>query len=174
MEPSDSPSEFLKIHFPIIGFRLTEHKGRVHAEVSERTAANGTHGQRGSTSMGNQNARSSPDVSVQLEMEKAFSLTGVWVPHDTRDRSWISSGAGRRRPRSAPGVSLFARHHCQQVLRLAGTLRKGERTQRLGSPRFLGGVVGKHIGELQSLPVAKVCGEATHSRQSVIHSWLNA
>jgi putative transposase len=30
-----------------------------------------------------------------------------------------------------------ARHHRQQVLRLAGTLRKGERAQRLGSPRFL-------------------------------------
>jgi hypothetical protein len=35
--------------------------------------------------------------------------------------AWISSGAGRRRPRSAPGGSS-ARHHRQQVLRLAGTV----------------------------------------------------
>ncbi|MBL8211413.1 MAG: transposase [Bryobacterales bacterium] len=34
-------------------------------------------------------------------------------------------------------VHRMARHHRQQVLRLAGTLRQGERAQRLGSPRFL-------------------------------------
>src|SRR6201987_4564068 len=33
------------------------------------------------------------------------TLTGVWVPNDTRDQIWILSGAGRRRPRSAPGGS---------------------------------------------------------------------
>ena len=34
------------------------------------------------------------------------TLTGVWVPHDTRDQIVDSSGAGRRRLRSVPGGSL--------------------------------------------------------------------
>jgi hypothetical protein len=36
-------------------------------------------------------------------------------------------------------VHPMARHHRQQVPRLAGKLREGERPQRLGSPRFLAG-----------------------------------
>ena len=40
-------------------------------------------------------------------------------------------------------VHWVARHHRQQVLRLAGTLREGERAQRLGSPRFLAGGLGE-------------------------------
>src|SRR5207247_10318607 len=72
------------------------------------------------------------------------TLTGVWVPHDTRDqivdfvRRWSEKteiGAGR--------FICVARHHRQQVLRLAGTLRQSERAQRLGSPGFLAGGVGE-------------------------------
>ena len=44
----------------------------------------------------------------------------------------------QRRP-----VHRVARHHGQQVLRLAGTLRQGERVQRLDSPRFLAGGLGE-------------------------------
>src|ERR1035437_5333092 len=40
-------------------------------------------------------------------------------------------------------VHRVARRDCQQVLRLAGTLWQGERTQRLGSPRFLAGGLGE-------------------------------
>jgi hypothetical protein len=40
-------------------------------------------------------------------------------------------------------VHRVARHRRQQVLRLAGTLRQGERAQRLGSPRFLAGGLGE-------------------------------
>jgi len=40
----------------------------------------------------------------------AFSTPGNsdrdWVPHDTRTRSWASSGAAPGRPRSAPGSSF--------------------------------------------------------------------
>src|SRR6185369_4815924 len=40
-------------------------------------------------------------------------------------------------------VHWVARHHQQQVLRLAGTLRQGERAQRLGSSRLLAGGLGE-------------------------------
>jgi type I restriction enzyme R subunit len=49
---------------------------------------------------------------------------------------------GKDRDRRRP-VYRVARHRCQQVLRLAGTLRQGERAQRLGSPRFLAGGLGE-------------------------------
>src|SRR5262249_7598027 len=39
--------------------------------------------------------------------------------------------------------ACVARHHRQQVLRLAETLRQSERAQRLGSPGFLAGGVGE-------------------------------
>ncbi len=48
-----------------------------------------------------------------------------------------------RLPTSRRAVHRVARHHRQQVLRLAGTLRQGERAQRLGSPRFLAGGLGE-------------------------------
>ena len=38
-----------------------------------------------------------------------------------------------------------ARHHGQQVLRLAGTLRQSERAQRLGSPRSVVGRLGEEV-----------------------------
>src|SRR5262245_33215930 len=31
--------------------------------------------------------------------------TGIWVPHNTRDQTWISSSATRRSPRSGAGGS---------------------------------------------------------------------
>jgi hypothetical protein len=83
------------------------------------------------TAPGNLNARSSPDVSVQLEMEKTFSLTGVWVPNDTRDQildfvwRWSEKteiGAGRFIvcSTSLPASSAGCRHRrCQSVQRVA-------------------------------------------------------
>ena len=51
-------------------------------------------------------------------------------------RGFRSALVGEDRDRRR-AVHSVARHHRQQVLRLAGTLRQSERTQRLGSPRFL-------------------------------------
>src|SRR5437867_8185197 len=48
---------------------------------------------------------------------------------EDRDRHWA--------------VHRLARHHGQQVLRLAGTLRQGERAQRLGPPGLLAGRMGE-------------------------------
>ena len=72
------------------------------------------------------------------------TLTGVWVPHDVRDQ--VVDFVRRWSEKTEIGAGRFIRvagRHRQQVLRLAGALRQGERAQRLGSPRFLAGAVGE-------------------------------
>src|SRR5258707_3489388 len=72
------------------------------------------------------------------------TLTGVWVPHDTRDqivdfvRRWSEKteiGAGR--------FIVWLDIAASKFYDLAGPLRQGERAQRLGSPRFLVGGLGE-------------------------------
>src|SRR6266404_2036214 len=58
------------------------------------------------------------------------------------DRGFRPALVGEDRDRRR-AVHWVARHHRQQVLRLAGTLREGERAQRLGSPRLLAGGLGE-------------------------------
>src|SRR4029077_19213499 len=58
------------------------------------------------------------------------------------DRGFRLALVGEDRDRRR-AFHCVARHHRQQVLRLAGTLRQGERAQRLGSPRFLAGGLGE-------------------------------
>lgn len=58
----------------------------------------------------------------------------------TRFNSRPSTGRNRKRRRA---VHRVARHPRQQVLRLAGTLRQGERSQRLGSSGFLAEALGE-------------------------------
>src|SRR6478672_6003507 len=58
------------------------------------------------------------------------------------DRGFCPALVGEDRDRRRT-VHRVAQHHRQQVLRSAGTLRQGERAQRLGSPRFLAGGLGK-------------------------------
>src|SRR6202023_1287398 len=57
------------------------------------------------------------------------------------DRGFRPALVGEDRDRRR-AVHRVARHHSQQVLRLAGTLRPSERAQRLGYPPFLGGGLG--------------------------------
>src|SRR5216684_3773642 len=58
------------------------------------------------------------------------------------DRGFRPALVGEDRDRCR-AVHRVARCGRQQVLRLAGTLRQGERAQRLGSPGFLAGGLGK-------------------------------
>ena len=58
------------------------------------------------------------------------------------DRGFRPALVGEVRDRRR-ALHRVARHHRQQTLRLARTLRQSERAQRLGTPRFLAGGVGE-------------------------------
>ncbi len=73
------------------------------------------------------------------EQERTTNLSARYAGSDRGFRPALV-GEDRDRHRA---VHQVARHHCQQVLRLAGTLRQGERAQRLGSPGFLAGGLGE-------------------------------
>ncbi len=83
-----------------------------------------------------------------VALQKALGGTlagGLGFPPIRGTRWWTSSVDNRRRSRSAPAVHRVAPHHRQQVLRLARTLRQGERAQRWGSPGLLAG--GHHAAK---------------------------
>jgi hypothetical protein len=71
-----------------------------------------------------------------LKKNARGTLTGVWVPHHTRNQivDYVQVLLGQRNRDQRRAVHRVARHRRLQVLRLAGTLRQGERAQRLGSP----------------------------------------
>ena len=72
------------------------------------------------------------------------TLTGSLGParYAGSDRGFRPALVGEDRDRRR-AVHWVARHRRQQVLRLAGTLREGQRAQRLGSPRLLAGGLGE-------------------------------
>jgi len=59
---------------------------------------------------------------IALKKSLGELLTKVWVPHDVRDWWWISSGAGRKKPRSGRTIHPLAGRASQQILRLARAL----------------------------------------------------
>ena len=81
---------------------------------------------------------------VALKKKSWGTLTGVWVPHDVRDQ--IVDFVRRWSEKTEIGAGRFIGWlgvDRQQVLRLARTLRQGQRAQRLGSPGFLAGGLGE-------------------------------
>src|SRR5437588_8204037 len=79
------------------------------------------------------------------------------------DRGFRPALVGEDRDRRR-AFHCVARHHRQQVLRLAGTLRQGERAQRLGSPRFLVGGLGEtgHHRVPSEEPVGRLSAADVH------------
>ena len=119
------------------GLRAQERRARGPPPADHRRAARQAPAQ--------ERSRRRIDGGTYQAKKRAWgTLTGAWVPHDTRDsivdfvRHW-----SERTEIPVQTVHRLARRRRQQVPRLEDTLRLGQRAQRPGPPRLVARAVGE-------------------------------